>query len=97
MGIKEKKFRSEFYKQLKDFYSRYRKTFAKIIKDGQSKGIFNNEFSPEIVGAMIIGMLDGLMVQWILNEESIDYIEAVKTMNNILISGLKIKGGKDED
>jgi len=97
MGIKEKKYRSEFYKLTKDSYSKYRETFSNIIKDGQRKGIFKNEFSPEIVGAMIIGMLDGLMVQWILDEESVDYIEAVKTMKDIIILALKTQGGKDED
>jgi len=93
VGIKEKKYKSEFYNQLKNFYSKYRQTFAKIIKEGQNKGIFSNKFSAEIIGAMIIGMLDGLMAQWILDEKSIDYSEAVKTMGKIIIEGLRFKGG----
>ncbi len=90
VGIKEKKYRSEFYNHLKDFYSRYRNTFSDIIKDGQKKGIFNKDISSESIGAMIIGMLDGLMAQWILDGESVDYSDIVKTMAEIIVSGLKI-------
>ena len=89
MGIKEKKYRSDFYKYLKDFYSSYRNVFANIIREGQVKGVFKKDISPEHVGAMIIGMLDGLMVQWILDGENVNYAEIVKTMGKIIISGLK--------
>ena len=89
MGIKEKKYRSDFYKYLKDFYSGYRDVFSNIIKEGQMKGVFKKNVSPEDIGAMIIGMLDGLMVQWILDEKNVSYAEIVKTMAEIIISGLK--------
>ncbi len=89
MGIKEKKYRSDFYKYLKDFYSSYRNVFANIIREGQVKGVFKKDVSPKHVGAMIIGMLDGLMVQWILDGKNVNYVEIVKTMGEIIISGLK--------
>ncbi len=89
MGIKEKKYRSDFYKYLKDFYSGYRNVFANIIREGQVKGVFKEDISPENAGAMIIGMLDGLMVQWILDGKNVNYGIIVKTMGEIIISGLK--------
>jgi len=89
IGIKEKKYKSEFYKYLKDFYSLYRSIFSEIVKEGQEKGIFNKRYTPDYIGSMIIGMLDGLMAQWILDEKNVNYIDSVKTMADIIISGLK--------
>ena len=89
IGIKEKKYKSDFYLYLKDFYSLYRGIFSDIVKEGQEKGMFNERYSPYYIGSMIIGMLDGLMAQWILDRENVNYIDTVKTMVNIIISGLK--------
>ena len=89
IGIKEKKYKSDFYLYLKDFYSLYRGVFSDIVKEGQEKGIFNKKYSSDYIGSMIIGMLDGLMAQWILDEKNVNYIDTVKTMADIIISGLK--------
>ena len=89
IGLKERKYRSDFYKYLKDFYTLYREVFTEIIRDGQKTGVFRKNISPENIGAMIIGMLDGLMAQWILDKKNVNYIEVVKTMSDIIISGLK--------
>ena len=96
IGIKEEKYSSEFYNQMKEFYRSYRKIFSDIIKEGQEKGIFREKIEPESVGAMIIGMLDGLMAQWILDRDRIDYIGAVRTMAKLLVSGLNINKKRGE-
>jgi TetR/AcrR family fatty acid metabolism transcriptional regulator len=99
IGIKEEKYSTDFYNHMKNFYREYRKIFSDIIKEGQDMGIFKKEIESENVGAMIIGMLDGLMAQWILDRDNIDYTGSVKTMAKLLVFGLKFNkntGGKND-
>jgi len=97
IGIKSKEYSSEFYKTMTNFYREYRKFFSDIVKEGQRKNIFKKSINFENIGAIITGMLDGLMAQWLLDRDNIDYIEAIKTMADVLIEGLTDKNGGFND
>ena len=74
--------------EMKKFYSGYRKVFAEIISEGILDGSIRNDTGPSAMASLLVGMLDGIMVQWIFDRESI-CIEAIeKNIGNLIINGI---------
>ena len=62
------------------FVRRYRSLrgiVATIIRKGQQQGYTRTDVDPDMKAAEIIGALDGLQTQWLLDPEEIDIVAAV--------------------
>ncbi|MEV0585549.1 TetR family transcriptional regulator C-terminal domain-containing protein [Nonomuraea sp. NPDC050310] len=55
-------------------YDPCRRHLAGILRRGQEEGDFR-EFTPATVAATIQGAIDGVMLQWVFDEESVDLAE----------------------
>lgn len=87
-GIKSQNSRGGLLKDMNKFYRSYREIFADIIVQGMSEGSFKKDINPGYVAAVTVGSLDGIIVQWVLDKETIDFSEAVQTIKTTLLKGI---------
>jgi len=87
-GIKSKDGRGGLLKDMNKFYRSYREVFTDIIVEGMSDGSFRKDINPGYIAAMIVGCSDGIMVQWVLDKEAVDFSEAMKTIKNTILRGI---------
>ena len=73
--------------EMNRFYKSYRKLFEDILKEGVDDGSFRSDLDPLPVASIIIGMLDGIMVQWILDKKIINKMEIEKCIIDLVLNG----------
>jgi len=64
------------------------KMISEYIREGQRRGVFKS-FDPDLVSHIIIGALDGLVFQLLVNKNMYDLNAMSDTLSNLLIDGLK--------
>ncbi len=69
-------------------YARYRHLTRKIISEGIEGGYFR-ECDPPRVASSLIGLIEGLMIQWIFDEKAFELGRAQKTTEEIIMAFLK--------
>jgi AcrR family transcriptional regulator len=75
-------------------YRRFRQPLVQIIEQGVATG----EFRPVDAGALagiIIAIFDGLMVQWTIDGQTVDWDRATSTLLDTLVAGLLRGDGAD--
>jgi len=72
---------------LEEFYDRFRAIIAGIIEAGISEGSFRPVDSFTL-SSLIIGAMDGIMLQWILNKDNFDMQRVADTLFETLLGGL---------
>lgn len=72
---------------LNKMYSNYRVQITEILNDGIRTGKFK-PVNTVIVSSIIIGTLDGLMIQWIMDRNIYQMREAIQQLADIIIDGL---------
>lgn len=87
-AIKDKSSQGVMFGEMIKFYHVYREIFADIIIEGMGDGSFRKDLNPRSTAAMIVGTLDGLFVQWILEHEELDFEDILKTVNNTVLNGI---------
>jgi AcrR family transcriptional regulator len=72
---------------LEKIYQDFRKIIIAVLEEGIRIGKFKpmNTF---MVASLLIGMTDGLMLQWIMNKEQIDIKEAYRCLVEEILSGI---------
>ena len=84
-GIRSTEEKDKF--NLKGMYENYREQIVQILDEG----IRQKKFKPmdtTIVSSIIIGTLDGLFIQWIMDRDIFQIREAMETLERIIIDGL---------
>jgi TetR/AcrR family fatty acid metabolism transcriptional regulator len=89
-GMKNKRSKGLLFDEMKKFYHSYREIFADIIIEGMTDGSFRKNINPRSIASMIVGTLDGVLVQWILEKNSIDYRDIVNTITNTVLYGITV-------
>jgi len=74
---------------LKGIYARYRKVIKEIIENGIRRRVFR-EVDSQMVAALIIGALDGIMLQWILDRKAMNIRRGSQVLLDTLITGIKL-------
>ncbi len=87
-GIKTKNSEGILTEEMNKFYHSYREILADVVIEGMGDGSFKKNINPRSVASMIIGTLDGVFVQWILDKNSIDYREMVRTVTFTVLNGI---------
>jgi len=90
-GIKDKDSRGMLSQEMNKFYQAYREIFADIIVEGMGDGSIRKNINPRSAASMIVGALDGLMVQWILDKENFDFPDVVKTISDTMLNGILVE------
>ncbi len=70
-----------------DMYRVYRIQITEILDDGIRKGKFK-PVNTTITSSIIIGTLDGLMIQWVMDRNIYQLKEAVAQLKDIMVDGL---------
>ncbi|MEN8154086.1 MAG: TetR/AcrR family transcriptional regulator [Acidobacteriota bacterium] len=76
-------------KEMKKFYRSYRSLFEDVLVEGAKDLSIRNDLDPGSVSSILIGMLDGLMVQWILDKEEIKVKKIEENMIDLISKGIK--------
>lgn len=71
-----------------NFYARNRYLTKKIIDEGIEEGIFK-EVDSNYVAALFLSILDGMSLQWIIDEKAFDLEEGTKLCEELLMAFLK--------
>ncbi len=87
-GIRNKDVNITSVIDLKEIYKGYREIFSLILQEGINAGIFA-ENDKEKTASIIIGALDGIMLQWIIEPEIFTPGEIKEVMVKIILNGIK--------
>ena len=68
-------------------YQSYRAECAKIIQEGIGKNVFNN-VDVQYTATMIVAFVQGLIIQYIIDNEAFDYTEYSKKMKSQIVDNL---------
>lgn len=71
-----------------DMLKRMVKVISGQIRSGQSRGAFK-DYDADLVAHILIGVLDGLMLQLIINTEMYDIDAMIDTLTNMIVDGLR--------
>jgi len=67
------------------FYSRIRQDLSALIDEGKSTGEFSSSISAEHASACIIGLLDGLLLQYVVDPKSLENMNDWKVATEQLV------------
>ena len=73
---------------LKQLYDDVRREYAQVIDDGIKTGCFR-EIDSHAAASTILGSIDGLILQWILNPEAIDLNSANDKIMDLFLNGIR--------
>jgi len=73
---------------LETVYQEYKLLIGDILHDGMKKGIFR-EVDANSLASIIIGSMDGIMLQWIINKNTVDLDKVGDVMVDSLLNGIK--------
>ncbi len=83
--------------EMNKFYKTYRKVFVDIIDEGIEDGSIRNDADPGPLSSIIVGMLDGIMVQWIFDRQSVSIPAIEKNLLDLAVKGIMNKEIKKEE
>ena len=84
----------DFEPVLKAVYGEYRTVISNLMREGISQGLLKEELDPDLAAITFIALHDGSLHQWIVNRNSIDSSEYVRTFRKVFFSGIsKEKSG----
>lgn len=87
--------KSILFNEMNTFYRGYRKLCEELIRDGIREGSFRKDLDPPAMATIILGMNDGIMVQWLL-DKTIDFSKTMREMVSMVLEGVAIKTGRPE-
>ncbi len=73
---------------LKGVYSNYRKMIQNILKKGIEKGVFK-PMDTKSTASILIGVLDGVMLQWIMDRKAINLRKVSVVLLDGFIEGIR--------
>ena len=71
-------------------YSEYKLLIADILHDGIKKGVFRKT-DVHSLAAILVGAMDGAMLQWIINKDTIDLQKISDILIDTLLNGIRVK------
>lgn len=70
-------------------YRRLRRLVAQLIADGQDAGVFDPAVDPALKAAEVVGAIDGLNTQWLLDPDDVDIVGAMEQYAEGLAASLQ--------
>jgi AcrR family transcriptional regulator len=72
-------------------YANFRESCAKVIIEGIKKNVFR-KVDPLIYSAYIVGVVDGISLQWLFENSAFNYEKIAKEITSLILGGLLIRG-----
>ncbi len=73
---------------MKQFYTEYRGLLTSILSEGIEQGRFRQDLNPSLVASCMLGSVDGLMLQWVMDHTAFDFDQALQTLFDSYMQGL---------
>ena len=83
-GIREKNFIN-----LKNIYREFSDKIKEIVLEGIIRGEFNKDINPKTVASTVLAFMDGIMLQWIIESESINLSMRIDGFFDALLRGIQ--------
>ena len=87
-GLRSEHASSILKEDMIQMYNNYRGLLVTILKQGVTEGHFRSNIDVEALAALIVGMLDGLMVQWILERDRFDINRMIDSFIEMVFNGI---------
>jgi TetR/AcrR family fatty acid metabolism transcriptional regulator len=87
-GIRSQPHRKSIEMKMKQFYKDYREPVVKVLEQGIQSGEFRSDIKTEVEASVLVGLLDGLMVQWILDREKFPIQSALGAAVATILNGI---------
>ena len=71
---------------LRDFFRDYRRLFALILRRGIRQGCYPRDLHPDQAAALLVAAVEGLLIQWVVDEKSPDPARAVTSLERLLLT-----------
>jgi AcrR family transcriptional regulator len=85
--------KERFATALREMYTQYRALIAGIVRDGQARGELRADLDAEALGAVLIGALDGLLLQcWF--DPKLDPLPLIQAFFDPLLRGMRAEPGE---
>jgi len=75
---------------MKKLYYEYREIVSAIIRDGINAGVFR-DVAVEVVSGIFLASVDGLIIQWLLDRDSMDIGETAGALYDTFMQGIAVK------
>ncbi len=75
---------------MKDMYISYRELITGIIQTGMKEGSFKKNIDPFFLATSIVGMLDGITVQWMLDKKKINISKTIVAIIEMVLKGVEV-------
>jgi AcrR family transcriptional regulator len=82
--------------EIRRIYGRYQKFLTKVIAQGKKEKVFKNEINPTLTALLIMGIHDGMLLQWSMNRDKIKGEGLVKAYRNVIFDGILSPSGAIE-
>jgi len=73
-------------------YARVRQILSQHVRDGRAAGEIRSDIVPEQLATVLIAIMDGLQLQWLLDEQ-VDMASAVKLFVEMIAPAIANRGG----
>ena len=87
-GMKGHSSKGLILEDMRIFYQLYRSIFSKLLADGVADGSFRSDIDTEALAGILVGTLDGILVQWFLDRESLSYNIMVTSFADAILNGI---------
>ena len=75
-------------KRVKQMYKRLEKELTKIISEGQKHKEFDNKLPAKALAEVVVGLVDGLLLQWYRWSEELDGPTLARSARSIILNGV---------
>lgn len=86
-SIKSVQAKNILFREMNIFYQAYRKLCEDLITDGINEGSIRKDVDAKTMATIILGLNDGIMVQWLL-DKSIDFSKTMQEMVRMVLEGI---------
>jgi len=87
-GIRSQPHRKSIELKMKQFYKDYREPVVKVLEQGIQSGEFRSDIKMEVEASVLVGLLDGLLVQWILDRKGFPIQRALEAVVSTVLHGI---------
>lgn len=79
--------------EIKRIYGKYQKFLTGLIAQGKKEKVFKNEMDPHLTALLIMGIHDGMLLQWSMNRDKINGEGLVRAYRNVVFGGILSPSG----
>lgn len=81
----------EFKALIAAHYQQFRKKTADVLQKGFDSGAFDCKIDPQQAASLLVGLVDGISLQWLFDQNSFNFDELTEQCTNLFLQYLTAK------